>query len=181
MPSRRALPNRTTEELLVRKPLRIRSVWVWLTGNRKVFAPPGVNPSWANWRDQVDGNSNSVAGESRAGAETQPRNTSFMQFAILATQQHEWAHRIASHGSSFFVHESLILATPLAAVVGFGLAFFIKSNFALSLAWPFNKFHQALHFQQFSGQHFSARLFYSHLCCCFAPFSSATFCALCWF
>jgi len=130
MPSRRALPNRTTEELLVRKPLRIRSVWVWLTGNRESFCSAGgVNPSWANWRDQVDGNSNSVAGESRAGAETQPRNTSFMQFAILATQQHEWAHRIASHGSSFFVHESLILATPLAAVVGFGLAFFYQKQF----------------------------------------------------
>jgi len=95
---------------------------------------------------------------SRAG-EPQTKNTSFMQFAILATQQHEWAHRIP-----WILNppNPRIPDSPLAAVVGFVLAFLSKA--ILHFLWLGLLINSAklCIFSSFSRQHFPARLFHSH-------------------
>lgn len=147
----------------------------------KVFASPAASQiGWPGRSGRRFRNSNSAVWPRPRGegeAKPQAENTSFMQFAILATQHH-------------LLVLSAFPASPLAAVVGFAsdllFFFFIKSNFALSLAWPFNKFRQALHFQQFFlGKTFlQPRLAaVSYFFSSFLPAGRAGWfgCSLCWF
>jgi len=118
-------------------------------GIGKVFATP-AGAKLGNQRDQVVGNSNSVAGESGWKQQQSRRAPDQKYFIYAICNIGNSATRVgASHPLDPQSPESPNPRFTAGSCRRFRSRFFIKSNFALSLAWPFNKFRQALHFQQF--------------------------------
>lgn len=107
-------------------------------------------PKLGDQGDQVDASEIQIVRSGRdLDQEEMARQSPKQKILHLCNLQYWQLSSTSSSCLHFPLHRWQLSSVLPAFFSFFFLFFFIKSNFALSLAWPFNKFRQALHFQQF--------------------------------